>query len=497
VLLLGLPWWLWTTQIHRAELPTDAVEALKQVGALDLQFPANFHVFVAGNSEKIKRQLEEKLKRWEQVPTFGKATNRVSFKSSVLVSAPVYQKDANLLSEAGSDEAGSYHVHVFHSTVDKVYIGANRYLVVYTSSSSETEIAHSVGTVLDSVFLQERDHLIRHLDDAIRETAKSRTVKYSSRYHTTLSMLIGDADVVCSWDIGTATSVYLEPFFHQFRPYVDMDVVSQMQYAAALNIQPEFNESDASYSLKPEQLPTFINSAEWNLANLDASGIPLNFILYRPSKGQSPLHLLDSKGNVIATHAFLIPRWGGITVSNLGHCNLTRQELKPFVEIVVEQLRKVLGVQPVEVNLLHAAAKSPVGLTGWELDRWIRKRTAENVVNAARTLTSLTKLITNMRNMVVMDEISNSVEGSLKGLHDTIDALKHGNTTLAFAGSRQAVDLAESAFFDPTMVSMLYFPTEHRFAIYMPLFVPAAVPLLTASIREFQDWKKQRRTKRD
>jgi len=48
---------------------------------------------------------------------------------------------------------------------------------------------------------------------------------------------------------------------------------------------------------------------------------------------------------------------------------------------------------------------------------------------------------------------------------------------------------AESAFFDPTMVSMLYFPDEHRYAVYMPFFVPIAVPLLLAAKAE---WKSRR-----
>ena len=50
--------------------------------------------------------------------------------------------------------------------------------------------------------------------------------------------------------------------------------------------------------------------------------------------------------------------------------------------------------------------------------------------------------------------------------------------------AKQALERSESAFFDPTMVSMLYFPDEHKYAIYMPLFVPVSVPLLIALLRE-------------
>ena len=46
------------------------------------------------------------------------------------------------------------------------------------------------------------------------------------------------------------------------------------------------------------------------------------------------------------------------------------------------------------------------------------------------------------------------------------------------------------------MVSMLYFPDEHKYAIYTPLFGPLALPLLMALLRElhgmFKGWKASR-----
>ena len=49
-----------------------------------------------------------------------------------------------------------------------------------------------------------------------------------------------------------------------------------------------------------------------------------------------------------------------------------------------------------------------------------------------------------------------------------------------------ALEYAEKAFFDDKMVSMLYFPDEHKYAIYTPLFGPLALPLLMALLKELQ-----------
>jgi hypothetical protein len=49
-----------------------------------------------------------------------------------------------------------------------------------------------------------------------------------------------------------------------------------------------------------------------------------------------------------------------------------------------------------------------------------------------------------------------------------------------------ALEYAEKAFFDDKMVSMLYFPDEHKYAIYTPLFGPLALPLVMALLKELR-----------
>ena len=65
----------------------------------------------------------------------------------------------------------------------------------------------------------------------------------------------------------------------------------------------------------------------------------------------------------------------------------------------------------------------------------------------------------------------------------------------AYAHARDALHEAEQAFFDPSMVSLLYFPPEHQYAVYMPLFTPIAVPLVAALIKEVKAWRALRKSK--
>lgn len=63
----------------------------------------------------------------------------------------------------------------------------------------------------------------------------------------------------------------------------------------------------------------------------------------------------------------------------------------------------------------------------------------------------------------------------------------------AFQASSKAFILSEEAFFDKDMVAMLYFPDEHKYAVYMPLFIPIAVPLLLALVQEARWWRESRK----
>lgn len=62
--------------------------------------------------------------------------------------------------------------------------------------------------------------------------------------------------------------------------------------------------------------------------------------------------------------------------------------------------------------------------------------------------------------------------------------------------SSQAATFASRAFFNPDMLAMLYFPAEHTFAVYTPLFLPVAVPLLAMTLKELGQTLKARRAAR-
>lgn len=117
------------------------------------------------------------------------------------------------------------------------------------------------------------------------------------------------------------------------------------------------------------------------------------------------------------------------------------------------------------------------------------------MIETISTLVSLSQQLTTLTTMVVKEHIQKQVQSALDHLALAKKNFIDGEFESASNNARTAVTNAEKAFFDPTMVPLLYFPDEHKLAIYMPFFVPIALPLVKALWAEFKAFKETRRLK--
>ncbi|KAJ3085980.1 hypothetical protein HK102_013631 [Quaeritorhiza haematococci] len=413
-----------------------------------------------------------------------------------------------------------------------VYIGQYRNVYLKIGDCGKDTISRHVVALVAGLFSDEQKEyqkLLENLSTKLKnkDHESMRTLKYASQYQVTFSLLNGDpGTLLVDWDVEggidgehkAPRSIYdmidvsnLSEFVAYFEPFLaavsnisDFKIDSQILHYTTLPIVPDrlLQGDKVIHYLRPKSLSHFINSAEWNLASVISTGQPINFILYVPPESQRPLHLMRSNGEFLPSNAFLIPQWGGIVVSNPTTTpapnslprthKYTSDELKSVMEIFIAQLRSLVGVKKVEPQSSITYATSDVGITLLELDRLTRKITVRNMVDAVTTLNSLARLIEDMENMVVEDTIQRQVLDALDALEKAHKSLTHHDIRTAHAHARKALLLAESAFFDPTMVSLLYFPDEHKYAVYMPLFIPISVPLIVAVIKELRKWKLKR-----
>jgi phosphatidylinositol glycan class S len=222
-------------------------------------------------------------------------------------------------------------------------------------------------------------------------------------------------------------------------------------------------------------------------------------------------------GSPSPSTAFLVPQWGGIVIYNPPpeterHLRLSSAPLNPVFSSFSTQLLALLGVPklPSSVRIVAADDSTPI-LTDWQLDALLRRRTLENVRGSQDTLLSIIKLVEQIGNMPVGRGVKDDVNGALTALEKVLAhillpeptiltcfpsqvyALSPTSLSLALRHSSHATTLASRAFFNPGMLALLYFPAEHKYAVYTPLFASAIIPLVGAAVRELITWWRRRK----
>lgn len=114
----------------------------------------------------------------------------------------------------------------------------------------------------------------------------------------------------------------------------------------------------------------------------------------------------------------------------------------------------------------------------WEVDALLRVRAMEQLTSAKLTLQSLAQLLTEINRIVITDVVGNRIKVALDLVERSAELLRHGDLMNGFILSKDAFITAEEAFFDPTLLALLYFPEDQKYAVYTPLFLPAMIPVL-------------------
>ena len=85
---------------------------------------------------------------------------------------------------------------------------------------------------------------------------------------------------------------------------------------------------------------------------------------------------------------------------------------------------------------------------------------------------SLSHLLTQISNIVINEEVSEQVYLAVAYYLTALEHTKKGQIEEAFTRSQTSFISSEKAFFDDTLLALLYFPEDQKYAIYIPLFLP-------------------------
>ncbi|CAA9965693.1 hypothetical protein CFE70_008595 [Pyrenophora teres f. teres 0-1] len=509
VVFLGLPIWLKTTAIYRAELPlqemTDWAEGkvCKPVFplriAVEAPIPASdaHHLLLTTQHalDDINDFSAHHLRLMLADPPQSNTSQQVIPDGSSIQSN---DRDIALVVRLIPVETGATprsHLQPYSPTLD-VYYSPNQ---IPSQSSTGSSLATFLAEELRSMFAEEQAQLAHVLStssgahlakvkalspetSAELQRQSTRALKYAPTYHLTFS-LFTPSFIPSQWQIEEALDKYMSPLLNAFSAISNFTVDTQVQLYAAFAPsvrQPEYDEEKKAWMLRKEDLSGFVNAAEWPLSPSIGEGPTVNFILYVPDHAQSPLLIKENGGN-----SWLIPQWGGVHILNFEEktpdgliietpYGLTTDMLAPAMHTFSNQLISLFG-------LPQSPASLPLRIATLE-----RVRAASLIFSASSTLGALAQVYQKLPSIPVPDNVAQSTHQTIAHLQQACDYLRDGRFPSALEYARAAEVEAEKAFFERSMVGQVYFPDEHKVAVYLPLLGPVAVPLVMAALKELK-----------
>ncbi|KAL3421928.1 phosphatidylinositol-glycan biosynthesis class S protein [Phlyctema vagabunda] len=472
IIFLGLPVWWRTTTIYRADLPLDEMMQWDTGIACRPVFPLRISIDAPSlNHHEAQHLLRTTQHALDDLNDFSAHHLRLQLSSPVNASAPV---GGNFLGPGARDDVALI-IRVVpgpeqqaelqpYSPILDIFYTPNQ---ISSSSSSSSPLATYIAGILRTLFAEEQamiSYLLstssapperspKALDaDVAQALAKwtSRSMRYAPTYHLTFSLFtLGPSPA--AWDIEAALQEHMNPLLDSFSSISNFTIDTQVQLYATPGV--------SGSSLKKEDLSAFINAAEWPLSPSIGGAPTINFILYVGD--------MEVEGG---GKSWLIPQWGGVVIQS----NIT--DLRPAMLIFSNHLLALLG-----------APES--GSLPLRLMTLIRVRSAGLLLKASGTLGSLARLTQALPSISIPQSVAEGVYMTIVHLRRACDGLGGPE---GLENARIAEEAAEKAFFEKSMVGQVYFPDEHKVAVYLPLLGPIGVPLIMGVLKEVKAWKKRR-----
>jgi len=494
--LVGVPMWWQTTDVIRFPLPFDRIDVINQTAvkqSVNIVFVSSDNQLPLGqcgtDSSIYKLMVESRQPTKEESVV-------IADKSATL--SEIDQR-LHLINEKIADQLLVFDLsHLQQQQQDKLVIGEHR-SVFFSSAAAACQVLNRVRERVlgESVINQMTQSIVAPEQGQVRKSKWSQIkATPSPDYDILLTLLIPEPQLrKVRWNMRKAVADYLQPFLDQLSDIYSFSVKSQVLYLTSLGLSATQQMTDA----KSGKIGNGIRQRDLGLAiNMDSKLVShvsskpsFNFLAYVPTEAQSPLYIKAAEeGTFLETNAFVVPRWGGVSIWNLdedkpGNATTKQQQHsideRRFMSIVATQLRLLLGLKDHDNNNDDVtsdtsdviALPAQRGLREWEKDFLLRMKIFENLMTSNVTLTSLAHLLSKISNIVITQEVADEVEIAVEAYESCLECLTRAtNVQPCFKHSRTAFMSSERVFFDNSLLELLYFPEDQKYAIYVPLFLP-------------------------
>ncbi|KAK6949672.1 hypothetical protein Daesc_009756 [Daldinia eschscholtzii] len=475
VLFLGLPIWWKTTTIYRADLPLSQMMDWADGRACSPVFP----IKIAIDAPNLQKEETDNLLRITQQAL--DSANDFKGHHLQLETSPLAGKrstpdsDIALTIRLTPGDAATSSLHSQEPILEVTYPPNS----IPASDAASSGFATYLAAQLRLAFSEERNVMsyllakssmpfeqrpLETSQDSSDSLAKrmTRSLKYSQTYHLTFSLFTSGPSP-SSWDIESAIDEYMQPILDLLGPIHNFTIDTQVQLYATPGVQ--------SQVLSKEDLSSFINAAEWPLSPSIGGAPTVNFVVFIGNQ------TIGTASEIGTSQSWLIPQWGSVYLLPPSSTNHVPSEvLKQPVLTFASHLLSLLGTPQ-------------SGSLPMRLSTLTRIRSADVLLRASSSLGSLARLSLALPSISIPSSVA---DGVAKSMYHLQLACSNLGGTDGLEHARIADVEAERAFFEKSMVGQLYFPDEHKIAVYLPLLGPVGVPLVIGLLNQIKAWKAAR-----
>ncbi|EDW59129.2 GPI transamidase component PIG-S isoform X2 [Drosophila virilis] len=484
---IGVPMWWKTTTVYRVNLPSSAIQSLSDQ-------PIKTAVEVAIYTQQPSRA---QLLITELQNAFSDSDIwNVEFKQLVpfAKAAEAHTPAAleKLLLQAHPQSVGDFIFIEWPRLEDELLLTTERSALMRSDVTS-----NKLAQLLHSKILQTyRINQILSTDE--RLGAKSEAPQPA--YDVVISVLNPKPRLThAQWNVALAAQTYIEPFLAQISDISNYTVRTQWKYRVAIEAEVKQVRDQSKlgrhYALQESALPHLLTSIAQNLSASITDKPVINLVVYIAPCSTAPMHIYNSKNEMLTrdgVDAFISPPWGGFIIANppervcLAHVN-NEPPLAFYVntndnmQVMLDQLHKLLDISnEVQMAGVKTVDIEQLAPRRWEYESYMRRSAIRHIATASNTLQSLVKLLDQISYIVIDDKVATAITNSYVDILAAKAALLEHRLLDASALAKRAFVASERGFFDASLLAQLYFPDEQKYAIYIPLFLPVMVPVLSS-----------------
>lgn len=288
------------------------------------------------------------------------------------------------------------------------------------------------------------------------------------------------------WNVQAAVKTYLEPFLNKVALLTDFNLKTQWKYQVHFSGKMQQVQDNSRlkrhYALPEKTLTHFVTTLEHHIGRGISTNPNFQIVVYVPPCSQAPLMIYsrdDQRVSNGTTSSFLSTKWGGVIIHNppedLCEKVLSGEDLAILPTVTVDThevmtvalhlLRRLLDIDSQLTGVVSGVAieeLTRLAPRDWELDTHLRGEVVNLLNSVTVTLQSLIQLLHDINYIVINDQVGEAIKVAYENVVIAKELLKENRLEECLEYAKTAFRHSEKAFFDPSLLALLYFPDEQK-----------------------------------